>query len=255
MCYFLLCRVEDGGAKLARRSFQVLVIFDVKAGPVFLRFILRQRLCGHDATREPHRSHRNLPIYLVTKVVQPDFRIVRGIRRLDAHPSTRARPQVAHARRDCREAVQRIAELVERERLHVPFDVRRRLRGIAPRERAGLRRGHRQRPGAEHEVLERHRRLAEHAVGDAIQRAHVAHLVLHADLQVVVQVLADARQVVDDLDLMLFEQISRPDARDLQQLRRSDGACRQDGLSICLYRIFLIQVKKIEADAVSPAET
>ena len=56
--------------------------------------------------------------------------------------------------------MQWLAELVERERLHVPLDVGRALRRVALRERAQLRRRHGEGPGAKGEVLQRHRRLA-----------------------------------------------------------------------------------------------
>ena len=46
----------------------------------------------------------------------------------------------------------------------------------------------------------------------------------------VAQVLADARQLVLDLDAQRFQQRHRADARDLQQLRRVHGAAAQDHL-------------------------
>ena len=104
----------------------------------------------------------------VLQIVQLDFRKVGRLRAFNAHPTARARTQITDARRDRREAVQRIAELVQRQWLHVPFDVRCRLRRIALGERAELRRRHRQRPGAKSEILERPSiALPNHAIRDA----------------------------------------------------------------------------------------
>ena len=77
-------------------------------------------------------------------------------------------------------------------------------------------RRHGERAGAEHEVLEGHGGFACQAVGDAVQGLHVLHLVLHADLQMILQVLPNARQLVLDLDPVLLEQRSRPDSRKLE---------------------------------------
>src|SRR5690606_4712295 len=89
----------------------------------------------------------------------------------------------------------------------------------------------RERPRAEQEVLERHRELAVPAARAAVQRASVADLVDAANLEMVVQVLADARQVVHDGDATLGEQRARADARQLQQLRRADRSGRKHDLA------------------------
>ena len=48
----------------------------------------------------------------------------------------------------------------------------------------------------------------------------------------VVQVRADAGEIVNRGDAPLREQRGRADARELQQLRRSDAARRQDGFGV-----------------------
>jgi hypothetical protein len=55
--------------------------------------------------------------------------------------------------------------------------------------------------------------------------------VLDVDLEVVLQVLADARQVVDDVDADSAELVRVPDTRELEQLRRVDGAAAEDYLA------------------------
>ena len=54
---------------------------------------------------------------------------------------------------------------------------------------------------------------------------------LDVDLEVVLQVLADARQVGDDLDPERAQLGRRADARELEQLRRVDRAAAQDDLA------------------------
>src|SRR5205823_6846616 len=47
-----------------------------------------------------------------------------------------------------------------------------------------------------------------------------------ADLQVILQIIADAGGIQHDIDAVAFEQVGRPDAGELQQLRRIVGAAR-----------------------------
>ena len=54
------------------------------------------------------------------------------------------------------------------------------------------------------------------------------HLVLHADLQVIVQVFADAGEIVDRRDAASGEERGGTDARKLQQLGRADAARRKN---------------------------
>ena len=150
------------------------------------------------SARDRHRA-----VLFGREIVQRDRGMRGGIGALDSHVAAARRLQVADRRRDRVERVQRLAELVERQRLHVPLDVRGRLRRIALRERAELRRRHRERPGAEQRVLERHRGLAEPGARAPIQRDGVVDLVDRADLQVVVQIRADAGRVAHDADAVL----------------------------------------------------
>ena len=54
------------------------------------------------------------------------------------------------------------------------------------------------------------------------------HFVLHSDLKMVVQIFADAGEIVDGSDAIGGEQRRRTNARKLQQLRRSDAAGREN---------------------------
>ena len=99
-----------------------------------------------------------------------------------------------------------------------------RLRRIALREGAQLGRGHGEGPRPEEEVLESHHGLAEQAVGALVQRPGIPNLVHEPDLEMVVEVLADPRQRVEDRDAVRLQEGAGPDAGELEDLRRSDGA-------------------------------
>ena len=68
-------------------------------------------------------------------------------------------------------------------------------------------------------------RPGEPVVGAAHVRAP-----LDADLQAILQVAADPRQVVRDADSVRARTIGRPDAREHEKVRRRKGARRHDGL-------------------------
>ncbi len=102
--------------------------------------------------------------------------------------------------------------------------------GRRAREAAELAGRHRERPGPEQGVLEAHRGLAEQAVHALVQRHHVAHLEGHAQLQVVLQVLADPGELVRNGDAVLAQQWCGSDSGQLEYLRRADAAGRKDGL-------------------------
>ena len=55
-------------------------------------------------------------------------------------------------------------------------------------------------------------------------------LILDVDLEVILQVLADAWQVLDDVDSVLAQQLLVTDTRDLQQLRGVDGTSGKNDL-------------------------
>ena len=71
------------------------------------------------------------------------------------------------------------------------------------------------------------------------QRHRLKAFVLHVDLEVILQVLADAGKVEDDGDAERSRDVGRPDARALQQLREAiapehastSARARGDGLA------------------------
>ncbi len=95
------------------------------------------------------------------------------------------------------------------------------------RENADLARAHRHRAAPEQHVLQADPHTPEETVDFVVQR-RLADLVDHADLQVVLQVLADAGHFMRHVHAGRAQRLAGADARKLEDLRRADRACAQD---------------------------
>ena len=93
----------------------------------------------------------------------------------------------------------------------------------------GGRHGHRPAPGQD--VLRGEAGALQQALVALVHGPDARDLVGAADLQVVLQVLADALELVRHLDAERLQHRARADARELQDLRAADGAGRQDHLA------------------------
>ncbi len=120
--------------------------------------------------------------------------------------------------------MQGLAEAFERKRLDMEFDVggAEVRRGLG--EQPELRGRHRHWAAPAHGVVERHERLGDERMGVDVQRARARDAEDGAQLQMVLQVLADAGQRVQDLAAEAGEDFRAPDPRQLQELRRADRA-------------------------------
>jgi hypothetical protein len=186
-----------------------------------MRRVTRRRIGGH------------LAVFGRGQVVGRDARCVLGLGAADVHPAAARRVEVAHAGGEGIEAVQRLAEGVQAQRLHVVLDVRIGQLRAAAREGAQLRRRHAHRPAARQQVLQADAGLAPPAGGNAVQRLRTAHLEHRADLQVVLQVGADARQLVPRRHAHRGQLGAVADARHLQDLHRADRTGAEDELAPC----------------------
>ena len=198
-------RVEDRRAEIAGGAPQIGIARRAP-GPAAIPRARTARARGAAMMRRVklEARDRDLQVLFGREVVQRDGRVRGRVGALDAHVAAARRLQVADRRRDRVERVQRRRRTC---RATTAARATRCWPTFAPasllRERAELRRRHRQRAGAQQRVLERHRGSAEPGARAPIQRARVAHLINRADLQMVVQVRADAGQVGDDVDAVL----------------------------------------------------
>ncbi len=119
----------------------------------------------------------------------------------------------------------------------------------AARESAELRRRHAHRATALHHVFEPDLRLAEERRGEHVERRCAVDLEHRANLQMVLQVAADAGQVGDHRNAMRLRQRRRPDAGKLQDLRRPDGAAAQHHLLRGMRDDHLVAVPHLDAGA------
>ena len=90
--------------------------------------------------------------------------------------------------------------------------------------------------------------------GALVQGGDALDLVGEAELQVVLQVLADARQLVAHLDAVRLQQLARADAGDLQQLRRADGAGRRGHLAPAARAASAAASQELDAGAAAAVE-
>ena len=67
--------------------------------------------------------------------------------------------------------------------------------------------------------MQSHFRFAEPAIRLLVQGWHAVDLECHAQLQVILQILADAWQEMPDIDALLLQQSAGANAGQLQQLR------------------------------------
>ena len=125
-------------------------------------------------------------------------------------------------------ACRRLAEALKRKRLNVVLQIGAILVGIGAGEQPELRRRHGQRAAPEQRIFGDHARAAERRVIALVERGDAVDLVDQAELQVILQVGADAGPVGDDGDAVLAQVLRRADARQQHDLRRTDRS-RQRG--------------------------
>ena len=105
------------------------------------------------------------------------------------------------------------------------------LRRIGACEGTELRRRHGHRTAAAEKIIERDTGLADQRRVHGVERLHPRYLVDRAQLQMVLQILADAGSIEQRCNSMLRQVRPGPDGRQHQQLRRADRARRQDHLA------------------------
>src|SRR5262249_59746615 len=108
------------------------------------------------------------------------------------------RLQVAYAGGQRGELVQRVAELVQRQRLHVELEIGALASGIRAREQPELRGRHRERPAAKERIVESHARAADERTIGLVEGLGARDLVDEPKLEVILQVVADASLVEHD---------------------------------------------------------
>ncbi len=123
--------------------------------------------------------------------------------------------------------MQRLAEPVERQRLDVELDVGGGVVWRRLREHAELRRRHGQRPATAQRVVEAHQGALAIGLGVDVERARPLDPEDRAQLQMILQVLADAGQGAPQPCADRLHRVRTAEAGDLHEPRRADRAGRQ----------------------------
>src|SRR6185437_443795 len=223
--------MEDRRRDVAGGARQLGVALRRRTGLELLGRKPRQGRGRADAPGQPDAGDGDPAILLGGEIVGLDRRRLARVGAGDADGAAAGRPQIADGGGEGGEGVQLLAEALQGERLHVVLQVGRLARGVALDEGAELARRHAHRAAPEERVFEPDADTAEDAVGPLVERLGIADLVGEAHLQMVLQVLAHPRQRVTDGDAVTLQQLAGADSRDLQELRRADGAGGKDDLA------------------------
>ncbi len=222
--------MEDGRSDIAGRADQVGIAGQVRTGLQFLRLEGGHAGGGHQPPGMAQAVDGHLPVGRGGKIARRDGgrrpRIVAG----DVNRARAFGPEIADRDGQPRKIVQRLAKTVQRQRLHMIFDIRglERLGGF--REDAQLAGRHRHRPASPQGVFQRDPGLAQQTARAVVQRLRAADPEHHPQLQMVLKVLAHAGQIVDRRDSQTRQPSGLTDAAEFQQRRRIDRACRQNDL-------------------------
>lgn len=122
-------RVENRRADARGGFVQLLLGLQRLARQVFHRFELAQGRRRDDAPRQADGIGGHAQVFGVAEVVGLDQWRVRRVGRADIDPATAVRAQIAHRGGERGKAVQRFAEALQGQRLHMIFEVGRGLPG------------------------------------------------------------------------------------------------------------------------------
>ncbi len=208
----------------------LLVGFDAAARRRLAAVELGQRRLAEDSPGDADRLDPLAPVLVGREVVEPERRMDGRVGRGDLHGAAGVgvhRPDVDLV---AVAALRSRAVVADRERQEVEHEVRIGDLVVAPDEAAALEVVRRAGAAAEEQPLESDPRLAP--IGERrLHRDRLRALVLDVDLEMVLEVLADAGQVVDDRDPDGLQLRGIADAGELEQLGRVDRAASEDHLA------------------------
>ena len=207
-----------------------VVALDVGAGRDLVPRVVRERRLGKDLPREPDAGPEVPPVVLVGHVVEEDRGCGAGLGRGQSHAAARFRAHRPHVGLEAVALGGGLAVVAHGEGQEVVLDVRVLHAGAGADEAAGF-----EVVGGAEAIPEQEPARADQALGDkvpvAVERDRLAALHLQVDLQMVLQVGADAGPVGDHIDAVLLQVLAGADAGEHENLRRVDGGRREDDLA------------------------
>ena len=186
--------------EMLRAAFeQVLVRLDLRARQMLAQDEFRQGSGADQPAGHPEALDDRAPVEFRRQVIGLDRRIGGRVRRADRNAPAAFGAQLANRHGDPGERVHFQARLVGAERLEMELDIRRRQ--LRPRlaENAHLAGAHRHRPAPGEDVAQSDRGPSDQVIDLVVKRRDV-DLVHRAHLEMVLQVLSDARQFMPDRD-------------------------------------------------------
>ena len=223
--------MKNRGADLAGRLRQ----FFLGSGSARRACILAAHILSGPARRRCCRVRRKASAATLrscrgTQVIGHDLRRRIAVGRCDAHMAARGGTQIADAGRKRGKRVQGFAEFFQRQGLHVVLQIRRGLLRIGLGERPQLRRRHRHRARSGTTHIARPICILPNQIAAMMFRVFTpCTLKTMRSCKWSCRLSPTPARVDHGRDAMLLQQGRRADAGQLQQLRRTDGAGRQQG--------------------------
>jgi hypothetical protein len=115
--------VEDGGGDVAGQAGEFFVALELHAGLVFLRLVTRQCGLGRDVARQAQALGGDAAVFGGGQVAGRNGGCGFRCGGCDAHMASARGVEVAHTGGDGVKAVQRFAKGVQRQWLHVVFQI------------------------------------------------------------------------------------------------------------------------------------
>ena len=115
--------MEDGGGDIAGQTRQLLVALVLNTGLELFGLEGRKRRLADDAPRDTQAVCCHLPVFGRAEVVGRDGRSLAEVGALQLHRAAAAGVEVADAGGEGGKVVQRLAKGIQRQRLHVIFQI------------------------------------------------------------------------------------------------------------------------------------
>ncbi len=202
--------MKDGRAAVARIFQQCFVISCLRPGADLAAHQGLHRRRVRDRARRAHAGDRRAAIDFLAQVIRAHRRRLHRIARTDRYPSAGGRPQLTNRQRKSGEAMHCAACHVGRQSGHMKLNVRRhRLGRQRAHEASALIDPDRQRPTPCEQPLQSDLHTPCDRTQFIVGRNRSRAFVHQPNLQMVLQILAHARQIVYDTDAVLREQRGR----------------------------------------------
>ncbi len=219
-------RVISRFGMLTHELVQRLVGLHVDAGADFAATVRVQCRLLHDLASQADAVTELLPVLLAGHVVEQDARVLARVFGFDLHTTTARRTHGADVSLETVLLNALGAVVVNRHRQEVVLNVRPFERFAGANKTTGFKLVARADTCTEEHPLGTDGRLVP-PLQRRIQRHRLGAGVLQVHLQVILKVLANARQVMNHRDIQLVQHFGRADAGTLENLWRSDSAATQ----------------------------